>query len=129
MPDPPSRLSLEVIRKKTILGHLREFLPECYQAQKDNQRLPTAVYFHEEGMCGRGSVCVPALARRARIIFNTFKDAKLLVLLFRRRGVPNQFAVVIPRSYDLRVVRCNVSGLALVRGKAKKLLANIPSGF
>ena len=128
---PPSKtLRLEIVNGKTILGDLREFLPECYFEQTLKPQLPTVICLDEDGSCDKGATCMPALARRAGAMFATFSAVKMVVLFFERRQDPDRlFAVVIPTNFAIRIVRCNKSAVTLLRKRAKVIIGAVPSSF
>ena len=128
-PKRASQLRLEIVNDKTIITTLEEFLPECYLEQDKRPSLPTVVCLQRDNACDKGSICVPALARRVHVIFNAFSNVRLLVLLFKRREQKPTFAIIVPRTFNLRIVRCNPTGLAIVRKKAKIVRGNLPPGF
>ena len=128
-PTPPGYLRLENVRDRTLLLDLEQALPECYLKQEERPALPTVACLSTDGACDNGAVCMPALARRAQILFHTFKTVDLLVLPFRQRGRGNQYAVAVTRAFDVSVIHVNKSGLALVREQADVVLGRMPVGF
>jgi hypothetical protein len=127
--SPAGHIEFKVVKERTIIAHMEDVLPECYREQDKRPLLPTVICLQQTGACDKGSLCMPALAKRVNIIFSVFVDATLLLLLFGRRGEDSTFGLIVKRDFSLRTVRCNKSGLDLVMQQGRTVLGKLPVGF
>lgn len=78
-------LILEV-NKSTLFAKLKDVFPECEFLIGDVQKLHPLICLRDT--CHRNANCMERLVRRVKYMFDTFKDAKLLLLYFSYRDRP-----------------------------------------
>lgn len=125
---PEGHIGFHIVNKVTLVVEFDQIVPECLVERGRSPALPAAICLEEDHVCAQGGVCMPAFARRVQGLFKTFPDVRLIVCRFDR---PDQRvrAAVANRDMNLRVIRCNKRGLALVLAKASFLLGKVPVGF
>ena len=90
------------INKRTLFIKLTSLFPECEFLISDVEKLHPLICLR--GVCHRNANCMDKLVRRVKYVFDTFKEAKLLILYFSYRDQPgSQRAGVFWR--DLREPR------------------------
>lgn len=121
-------LVLEV-NSKTVFMKMKDVYPECEFLISDQPQLFPLRCLVDH--CPRNANCMEKIAHRVKYIFDTFKDAKLLLLYYSYRDRPGTIrAGVFWRSMDEpRVITLNRSGWEKMKSMGKVYEWSLPESL